>query len=281
MAGVPVIGRRRPGCHSSPPERFFGLVGDIAPGDADVVEFPIGPLGQFAARPVALPPDMEGFGQSGSKSPVHDDLSSIHGCKWTFSAPVVICWSEYLLYPSLPQTTLCTVSDDINSCIWGSRNDRQAAVAEWIARLRGRGPASELHPGRVRAERHADRDQPSDQAAGGRARRSPVHPPEPFADADAAGAGISPRHPRRLQRSQACDRPPAAQGRRPCADGLDAGLARRQMAAAAADGVSGRASRHRRAHHHLDQSGRLPARQCRCRESATAAASGRASAPTG
>ena len=54
-----------------------------------------------------------------------------------------------------------------------------------------------------------------------------------------AGAGISPRHPRRLQRSQARDRPPAAQGRRPCADGLDAGLARRQMAAAAADGVPG------------------------------------------
>ena len=120
--------------------------------------------------------------------------------------------------------------------------------------------------GGVRAERHADRDQPSDQAAGGRTRRSPVHPPEPLAGADAAGAGISPRHPRRLQRSQACDRPPAAQGRRPCADGLDAGLARRQMAAAAADRISGSPSRHRRAHHHLDQSGRFPARQCRCRD---------------
>src|SRR4029079_17852901 len=148
-------------------------------------------------------------------------------------APVVICWSQYLPYPSSPQTTLCTDSDDINSCIWGSRNDRQAAVAEWIARLRGCGPAFELHAGGVRTERHADRDQPSDQAAGGRTRGSPVHPPEPFADADITGAGIPPGHPRRLQRSQARNRPAVAEGRRPCADGLDAGLARRQMAAAA------------------------------------------------
>ena len=142
----------------------------------------------------------------------------------------------------------------------------QAAFAERIARLRGRGPAFELHPGGFRAERHADRDQPSDQAAGGGTRRPPVRPPEPLADADAAGAGISPRHPRRLQRSPARDRSPAAQGRRPCADGLDAGLARRQMAAAAAFRIPGSPSRHRRAHHHLDQPGRLPARQCRCRD---------------
>ena len=123
-----------------------------------------------------------------------------------------------------------------------------------------------LYPGGGRTERHADRDQPSDQTAGGRTRGPTVHPAEPRADADAAGAGISPRHPRRVQRSQARDRPAAAQGQRPCADGLDAGLARRQMAAAAADRISGSASRHRRAHHHLDQSGRLPARQCRCRD---------------
>ena len=77
---------------------------------------------------------------------------------------------------------------------------------------------------------------------------------------------LPPGHPRRLQRSPARHRPAAAQGRRPCADGLDAGLARRQMAAAAADRVPGSASRHRRAHHHLDQPGRFPARRCRCRD---------------
>ena len=124
----------------------------------------------------------------------------------------------------------------------------------------------ELHPGGVRAERHADRDQPSDPAAGGGARHPPVRPPEPRADADAAGPGLPARRPRRLQRSPARHRPAAAQGRRPCADGLDAGLARRQMAAAAAVRVPGSASRHRRPHHHLDRPGRFPARRCRCRD---------------
>ena len=67
MAGVPLMRRRRPGCDLSPPERFFGLVGNVTPGDADVVQFPLGPLGQFTARLVALPPDMEGFQQPGPK----------------------------------------------------------------------------------------------------------------------------------------------------------------------------------------------------------------------
>ncbi len=43
----------------------------------------------------------------------------------------------------------------------------QAAFAQWLAGVRGRGPAFELHQRRVRAERHANRDQPSDPAAGG------------------------------------------------------------------------------------------------------------------
>ena len=33
----------------------------VAQSDADVVKLPLGPAGQFAARLVALPPDMEGF----------------------------------------------------------------------------------------------------------------------------------------------------------------------------------------------------------------------------
>ncbi len=45
--------------------------------------------------------------------------------------------------------------------------------------------------------------------------------------------------------------------------------------------LPGEASRHRRAHHHLDQPGRFPARQCRCGDPLAAAASGRAYAPTG
>ena len=68
MAGVPLMRRRRPGCDLSPPERFFGLVGDVAPGDADVVQLPFGPPGQFAALLVTLPTDMEGFDQLGQKA---------------------------------------------------------------------------------------------------------------------------------------------------------------------------------------------------------------------
>ena len=75
-----------------------------------------------------------------------------------------------------------------------------------------------------------------------------------------------PGHPRRVQRSAARHRPAAAQGRRPRADGLDAGLAGRQMAAAAAFRVPGSPSRHRRPHHHLDRPGRFQERRCRCRD---------------
>jgi hypothetical protein len=42
-------------------------------------------------------------------------LSSVHGSKWTFSAPKAIFDAEYLRLLALPQTTLCTVSDEITS----------------------------------------------------------------------------------------------------------------------------------------------------------------------
>src|SRR5689334_14972824 len=67
-AGVPLKRRRRPGCHLSPPKRLVGLVGDIAPGDADVVQLPIGPTRQLPAGLVALPPDMEGLSQLAEKA---------------------------------------------------------------------------------------------------------------------------------------------------------------------------------------------------------------------
>ena len=62
-----------------------------------------------------------------------------------------------------------------------------------------------------------------------------------------------PRRPRRVQRPPARHRPAAAQGRRQGADRLHAGLAGRQMAAAAAVRIPGSPSRHRRPHHHLDR----------------------------
>ena len=50
------------------PERFVGFVEGIARGNADVVEVPVGPLGEFAAVLVALPPDMDGLGQLGQNA---------------------------------------------------------------------------------------------------------------------------------------------------------------------------------------------------------------------
>src|SRR5205807_473921 len=60
-AGAPLWRRRRRWRHLCPPERLFGLIDDIAPGLADVVQFAVRPLREFAAGAVALPPDTEGL----------------------------------------------------------------------------------------------------------------------------------------------------------------------------------------------------------------------------
>src|SRR5882724_37390 len=59
------------------------------------------------------------------------------------------------------------------------------SLAQRLARLRGRSAAYELHPGRGRTERDADRDQPSDPAAGAGGRRQTVRAAESRARADA------------------------------------------------------------------------------------------------
>jgi len=41
---------------SSPPKRLFGLVSDVTPGKADVMQVAIGPLGQFAPLALTLSP---------------------------------------------------------------------------------------------------------------------------------------------------------------------------------------------------------------------------------
>ena len=56
------------GCCLSPPERLFGLVNDVAPGKADVVQVAIGPLGQFAPLALTVAPDMK-VSLSWAKSP--------------------------------------------------------------------------------------------------------------------------------------------------------------------------------------------------------------------
>src|SRR5436309_542442 len=51
-----------------PPERFFGFVNDIAPGQADVVQVALGPVGQFAALVLAIPPGAERFNDLGPEA---------------------------------------------------------------------------------------------------------------------------------------------------------------------------------------------------------------------
>jgi hypothetical protein len=60
-------GAGRGGC-SSPPERLFGLANDVAPGQADIVEVAIAPMGQFTALAPPVTPDMEGLAKLGQKS---------------------------------------------------------------------------------------------------------------------------------------------------------------------------------------------------------------------
>ena len=46
---------------SGPPEGFFDFVGDVAPREANVVQVPFGPSGEFLTLLVALPPDVQGL----------------------------------------------------------------------------------------------------------------------------------------------------------------------------------------------------------------------------
>jgi hypothetical protein len=52
----------------SPPEGFFRLARDIAPGKSDVVQVAVGPLRQFTPRTLALAPDMKRLAKLGEKA---------------------------------------------------------------------------------------------------------------------------------------------------------------------------------------------------------------------
>src|SRR5216117_1974428 len=111
------------------------------------------------------PPDMDGFAELCPKPGTMMIYHRFMCENGHFHLLKLICCHQYRPYWSFRQPTICTASHDINSCIWGPGNDRQAAFAQWIARVRGRRPALELYRCGVRAECHADCDQPSDQAA--------------------------------------------------------------------------------------------------------------------
>jgi hypothetical protein len=52
----------------SPPEWFFGFVDDVAPRQADVMEVALGPLREFLAGLVTLPPNVDGLAQLGQNT---------------------------------------------------------------------------------------------------------------------------------------------------------------------------------------------------------------------
>ncbi len=63
------IGGRRPGCYSSPPERFLDFQSDIAPGQPDIMQVAVGPLRQFAALPNPVAPSVQGVADLLHKTP--------------------------------------------------------------------------------------------------------------------------------------------------------------------------------------------------------------------
>jgi hypothetical protein len=67
MAGAPHNEAAPAWLHSCPPKRFFGLGDDVAPGQADIVPFTFGQLGQLVPVVPALEPDVEGLGELGQQ----------------------------------------------------------------------------------------------------------------------------------------------------------------------------------------------------------------------
>jgi hypothetical protein len=67
MAGVPLRGSAGLAA-LCPPKRLFGLVNDVAPGKADIVQLAIGPLRQFAPLALAFAPDMQLFAELRQKT---------------------------------------------------------------------------------------------------------------------------------------------------------------------------------------------------------------------
>src|SRR6202012_5537728 len=120
---------------SSPPERFFGFVDDVAARNADVVQVALAPVRQFLPAADPLAPGVDGLLDLGPKTRTmmiyhrlvringHDDLLKLS------------CCSEYLRDLTFPQTTLCSISGEIKSCIWAPWHARQATVAERPAGL--------------------------------------------------------------------------------------------------------------------------------------------------
>jgi hypothetical protein len=68
LAGIPSGNAGQAAC-SSPPERLFGFVNDVAPGQADIVQVALGPMGEFLSGLITLPPGVEGLAQLAQNAP--------------------------------------------------------------------------------------------------------------------------------------------------------------------------------------------------------------------
>jgi hypothetical protein len=109
------------------------------------MQIALGPMGQFAPLALTIAPNVERLtklGQDPGTMMIYHRFLCASG---HFNLLKLIFNRKYLRYPGFSQTTLCTALDDINSCMNFSPNDGSAAFAQWIARLRGCGPAPELH----------------------------------------------------------------------------------------------------------------------------------------
>jgi hypothetical protein len=115
LAGAPLQRRRRLGCVLSPPEGFFGFVDNVAPGQADVMEIAIGPLGEFTTGAVTLPPGVESLAQLVQNARNMMICHRFMGAGGHFQLLKLIFELQYLGYRAVSQTTLCTASDEINS----------------------------------------------------------------------------------------------------------------------------------------------------------------------
>ena len=57
-----------PGLRLSPPERLLGLAGHIAPRQSDIVQVPLGPMGQLIALTPAVKPDVHMAAEPGQNT---------------------------------------------------------------------------------------------------------------------------------------------------------------------------------------------------------------------
>src|SRR4051812_41149939 len=106
-AGGPLRRRRRPWLHSSPPERLFRFVRDVAPREPDIVQVALGPVGEFAALLLAMAPDLQGFADPGPEAGTMMIAHRFVGEGGHGRLLKLISVSEYLPRKTGRQTTLC------------------------------------------------------------------------------------------------------------------------------------------------------------------------------